>query len=157
MRSFYEWKYNLTTNHTFILFILLYVEYVWWKKDHNDLKNLPRSLEKHEKSKTYLSSACKLTVFRQQKIVSALNTTRKVETENYNNSTSTSKMIQDVLIESITHVLKEIIDDEITYAKFLSWEVDETIDISCFAQLSVIMKFVKKSQVFEKFLKLFWC
>lgn len=49
-----------------------------------------------------------------------------------------SKTIQNDLIDSINHVVSQHIESEIQNCVCFSWQVDETTDISCHSQLSVI-------------------
>jgi hypothetical protein len=63
----------------------------------------------------------------------------------------TSKTIQSELIDSINYVLNTKIDNEILASTFISWQVDETTDISCKSQLSVIFRFVNSGKILERF------
>lgn len=64
----------------------------------------------------------------------------------------TSKTIQNELVDSIAHTLMQIIDSEIHNAPFFAWQVDETTDITCQSQLSVIFRYVKNGAVVERFM-----
>lgn len=66
-----------------------------------------------------------------------------------------SKTIQNDLIESVNFVVKKIIDCEIQTTTCFSWQVDETTDVSCFSQLSVIFRYVHKGKVVERFMGFF--
>lgn len=191
-------------------------EYTAWSKTgYSDLKNLPRSIERHTKSKEHIASSCKLALFGKLNIVTAIDSARKnaiiaynsqvTENRNYlrkliditiflasqdlafrghnettesanrgnykellslfaksdpsfstflNNNifSGTSKIIQNDLIDCISFVLKEHIDNDIKHANFFSWQVDETTDISCSSQLSIIARYVKDGKVQERFL-----
>lgn len=67
----------------------------------------------------------------------------------------TSKTIQNDLIDSINFILNKKIDDEISKASFISWQVDESTDISCKSQLSVIFRYVNDGKVVERFMGFF--
>lgn len=64
----------------------------------------------------------------------------------------TSKTIQNELLDSINYVLRNYIEDELLDVPFFSWQVDETTDITCKSQLSIIFRFVKNGQLVERFL-----
>ncbi|XP_074521239.1 zinc finger MYM-type protein 1-like [Halichoeres trimaculatus] len=67
--------------------------------------------------------------------------------------TGTSKTIQNDIIESTAHVIQEEIDKEINAAPFIAIEVDDTTDISCRCQLTVIVRYVNESGIIcERFL-----
>jgi hypothetical protein len=67
-----------------------------------------------------------------------------------------SKTIQNDLIESVSAVIQEEIKREIVKAPFFSRQVDETTNISCSAQLSIIVRYVDVAGVIqERFLKFF--
>jgi hypothetical protein len=63
-----------------------------------------------------------------------------------------SKTIQNELIESISCILYRTIEDEINKAICFSIEIDETTDISCQAQLSIVIRYALNGEVFERFL-----
>lgn len=69
--------------------------------------------------------------------------------------TGLSKTIQNDLIDSITTILMHRIENEINATLCFSWEIDETTDISCFSQMSVIFRFVLNGKLLERFLGLF--
>lgn len=190
----------------------------WSKLGYVDLKNLPRSIERHSKSKEHISSLCKFKLFGKQNIATAIDSARKDEIATYNNQVTenrknlrklvdvtiflasqdlafrghneasdslnrgnykeliellskyeptlnrfvnnktfsgTSKCIQNDLIDCIALVLKQEIDKEIKAAPFFSWQIDETTDISCKSQLSIILRYVKSGEVIERFLGFF--
>ena len=56
--------------------------------------------------------------------------------------TGLSKTIQNDLISAIASTLKDEIKKEMDAAPFFAWQVDETTDVSCHAQLSVIVRYV---------------
>lgn len=62
-----------------------------------------------------------------------------------------SKIIQNDLIDSVTKILREKIHEEINSAACFSWEIDETTDIRCFCQMSVIFRFVRDGKISERF------
>ncbi|XP_050292838.1 uncharacterized protein LOC126733546 [Anthonomus grandis grandis] len=64
----------------------------------------------------------------------------------------TSSDIQNDLVESITCVVQEIILEELKNTEFVSVQADETTDISCCAQFSVILRYVCKNEIVERFL-----
>ena len=55
--------------------------------------------------------------------------------------TGMSKMIQNDLISAISSTIHKDITNDLDKAPFFSWQLDETTDISCHCQLSVIMRF----------------
>ncbi|KAJ3654966.1 hypothetical protein Zmor_014116 [Zophobas morio] len=69
--------------------------------------------------------------------------------------TGLSKTIQNELIESINKVISEIIENEIKMSPFFSWQVDETTDINCRSQVSVIFRYVKEGKAVERFMGFF--
>ena len=70
--------------------------------------------------------------------------------------TGVSKTVQNDIIESAAHVIQEEIDKEINTASFIAVEVDDTTDISCKCQLTVIIRYVnKKGMICERFLGFF--
>lgn len=66
-----------------------------------------------------------------------------------------SKSIQNDLISSINFVIQEHINLEIKNATCFSWQVDETTDISCFSQLSVIFRYTFEGKIIERFMGFF--
>lgn len=63
-----------------------------------------------------------------------------------------SNRIQNDLIESIAEVVKSNIREEISKVPFVAVEVDESTDISNFAQASLILRYVLNDQVKEAFI-----
>lgn len=66
-----------------------------------------------------------------------------------------SKTIQNDLIESINVVVSEVIFSEIKNAECFSWQIDETTDIKCLSQLSVVFRYVNRGKVVERFMGFF--
>jgi hypothetical protein len=66
-----------------------------------------------------------------------------------------SKTIQNELIESITKVIIKTIELEVDKSICFSWQVDETTDISCLSQLSVIFRYAIDGKVIERFMGFF--
>lgn len=64
----------------------------------------------------------------------------------------TSPSIQNDLIKATADVLLEQISCEINEARFVSIILDETSDISTKSQLSTVLRYVYKGQIFERFL-----
>nr|CAI5851665.1 unnamed protein product [Callosobruchus analis] len=64
----------------------------------------------------------------------------------------TSKTIQDDLIDSVSYILKEHIELGIGTMGVFFWRIDETTDISCLSQLSIIIRNVKNGEAVERFL-----
>lgn len=188
---------------------------VWTKSGFGDLKNLPRSIERHSKSKDHISCGIKFRLLGKQNITNVLDKARKQEIENYNNAVKenreifkrlidtviflgcqelafrghdessqsvnkgnfqelvnflskydnklnnflqkatvfhgTSKTIQNDIIESVSHVVEQKIFSEISDALYFSWQVDETTDIACRSQLSVVFRYVVNGTVVERF------
>lgn len=69
--------------------------------------------------------------------------------------TGLSKTIQNELIDSVTKIVLQTVYNEINSATCFSWEIDETTDISCFSQMSVIFRFVSNGKLLERFLGFF--
>lgn len=63
----------------------------------------------------------------------------------------TSSDIQNELIQSLTHLLKERILNELKNADFVSLQADETTDVSCKSQFSIIFRYVYKNEICERF------
>ena len=67
-----------------------------------------------------------------------------------------SHSIQNDLISAISATVTDEIKGEVQSAPFFAWQVDETTDISCHAQLSVILRFVDPAgQIQERFIGFF--
>ena len=64
----------------------------------------------------------------------------------------TSAEIQNELIEVITSVVKDKIKSEIQECAFLSIQVDETLDVSCKSQLSIIFRYCIQGRIEERFI-----
>ena len=58
-----------------------------------------------------------------------------------------SNRIQNDLIEAVGEVIRNDIQNEINAASFVAVEVDETTDVTNKAQISVILRYVAKSEV----------
>ncbi len=67
-----------------------------------------------------------------------------------------SDTIQNDLISALAATISDQIRDEIQDAPFFGWQVDETTDISCRAQLSVIVRYVDSAgKIQERFIGFF--
>ncbi|XP_063918636.1 zinc finger MYM-type protein 1-like [Zophobas morio] len=66
-----------------------------------------------------------------------------------------SKTIQNDLIDSINKIISQIISAEIKQSPCFSWQVDETTDIQCLSQLSVIFRYVTNGKIVERFMGFF--
>lgn len=55
----------------------------------------------------------------------------------------TSKTIQNELLNSINCILQNCIDEELLNVPFFSWQVDETTDVTCKSQLSIVCRYIK--------------
>jgi hypothetical protein len=184
---------------------------VWTNMGFGDLKNLPRSLIKHERSTTHIQNQISLKTFGSSRIDLALNEQRRLNTSVHNAKvkenreilkdlinatcflakqefafrgndesasssnrgnyvellhafaekddklarhleTSTvfsgvSNRIQNDLIEAIGDVIRNYTLTEINAAPFVALEVDETTDVTNKAQISVILRYVAKSEL----------
>ncbi|KAJ4426289.1 hypothetical protein ANN_27101 [Periplaneta americana] len=63
----------------------------------------------------------------------------------------TSSEIKNELIECATLVVKETIQKELDLAEFVSVQADETLDVSCKSQMSVIFRYCVNDSVQERF------
>ncbi len=68
-----------------------------------------------------------------------------------------SHTIQNDLISALAATISDQIRDEIQDAPFFGWQVAETTDISCRAQLSVIVRYVDSAGKFRSASWIFWC
>ncbi|KAK0139561.1 Zinc finger MYM-type protein 1 [Merluccius polli] len=183
---------------------------VWTNMGFCDLKNLPRSLSKHESSTTHIQSQIALKTFGTSRIDLALNEQHRLNISIHNAKvkenreilkdlinttcflakqelafrgndesasssnrgnyvellhafaekderlanhlkTSTvfsglSNRIQNDLIEAVGDVIRSDIKKEIDAAPFVAVEVDETTDVTCKAQISVVLRYVANSE-----------
>nr|CAI5833699.1 unnamed protein product [Callosobruchus analis] len=188
---------------------------VWGKTGYNNLQNLSRAIERHEKSQEHISSSIKFELFGKPSIANVVDTARKRDIENFHEKVrenreilerlidavaylskeecsfrghdetsesdnkgnfkelidilktydqklerflseatvfvGTSKSIQNDLIESISSVVKHKIQEELRSTAFFSWQIDETTDIACKSQLSVIFRYVIGGDIVERF------
>nr|CAI5824137.1 unnamed protein product [Callosobruchus analis] len=160
---------------------------VWGKTGYNNLQNLSRAIERHDKFQEHISSSIKFELFGKQNIANVVDTARKRDIENFNEKVpenreilkrlidavvylskeecsfrghdeteatvfvGTSKSIQNDLIESISSVVKHKIQEELRSTAFFSWQIDETTDIACKSQLSVIFRYVIGGDIVERF------
>lgn len=66
-----------------------------------------------------------------------------------------SSDFQNEMIECITYVLQEIIKREIDQAQFISVQADDTTDVSCKSQLSIILRYAIEDRIEERFIGFF--
>lgn len=67
-----------------------------------------------------------------------------------------SHSIQNDLISAIAATVSDEINSEIQSAPFFSWQVDETTDLSCHAQMSIIVRYVDiEGKIQERFIGFF--
>ncbi|XP_005161614.3 zinc finger MYM-type protein 1 isoform X3 [Danio rerio] len=201
-----------TRNRLFCYPCLLFsaCDNVWTDTGFCDLKNLPRSLTKHECSATHIQSQIALKTFGTSQIDLALNEQHKLNISIHNamvkenrevlkdliNATcflakqqlalrssndsasssnrgnyvellhafaekderlarhlqtstlfsGSSNGIQNDLIEAMSHVIRSDIKKDIDRASFVAVQVDETTDATNKAQISVILRYVAKSE-----------
>lgn len=64
----------------------------------------------------------------------------------------TSSTIQNELIESVTDVINERIKEELHSCEFVSVQADETLDVSCKTQMSIILRFCTQDGPKERFI-----
>jgi len=67
----------------------------------------------------------------------------------------TSKTIQNDLIECVTSVLNSRIFNEIQRVNYVSIQADETTDVSCRSQMSIIFRYVVEQNIVERFIGFF--
>lgn len=67
----------------------------------------------------------------------------------------TSKTIQNELIECVTSVLNSNIFKEIQTVNYVSIQADETTDVSCRSQMSIIFRYVADQNIIERFIGFF--
>ncbi|KAL4119236.1 hypothetical protein QTP88_012077 [Uroleucon formosanum] len=67
----------------------------------------------------------------------------------------TSKMIQNDLIECVTSVLNSKMFNEIQRVNYVSIQADETTDVSCRSQMSIIFRYVVEQKIVERFIGFF--
>jgi len=67
----------------------------------------------------------------------------------------TSKLIQNDLIECVTSVLNSRIFNEIQSVNYVSIQADETTDVSCRSQMSIIFRYVIDQNIVERFIGFF--
>ncbi|XP_025408068.1 uncharacterized protein LOC112681918 [Sipha flava] len=65
---------------------------------------------------------------------------------------STSKIIQNDLIESVTTILNSKIFKEVQTANYISIQANETTDVFCRSQMSIIFRYVIEEKVVERFI-----
>lgn len=68
---------------------------------------------------------------------------------------STSNTFQNDLIQCVTDVIRSKIFKEIKSVNFVSVQVDETTDVSCRSQISLIFRYVVEQNVVERFVGFF--
>ena len=78
-----------------------------------------------------------------------------VERGNAGVFTGVSADTQNDIIECIDSVIQDQINREIENCTFLSIQVDETTDVSTKEQFSVIIRYDRKGEIVERFLKFF--
>jgi hypothetical protein len=66
-----------------------------------------------------------------------------------------SKTIQNELIESVNYYIIRQIESEIQNSVCFSWQIDETTDLSCRSQLSVVFRYTYVREIKERFLGFF--
>nr|CAI5828860.1 unnamed protein product [Callosobruchus analis] len=166
---------------------------VWGKTGYNNLQNLSRVIERHEKSQEHISSSIKFELFGKQNIANVVDTARKRDIENFNEKVRENREILKRLIDAVVYLskeecsfrghdetsesdnkgnFKELIDFFKTYdqklERFLSeatsissvvkHKIQEelrstafSLDIACKSQLSVIFRYVIRSDIVERF------
>ncbi|XP_066471486.1 zinc finger MYM-type protein 1-like isoform X2 [Tiliqua scincoides] len=184
---------------------------VWTNEGFCDLKNLPRSLSKHERSTAHIQSQIALKTFRTSRTDLALDEQRRLSIRFHNakvkenreilkdliNATcflarqelafhginestrssnrgnyvellhafaekddklarhlatssvfsGLSSQVQNDLIEAVSEVIRNDIQEEINATRFVAVEVDETTDITDKTQVSVVLHYVAKGEV----------
>jgi hypothetical protein len=64
---------------------------------------------------------------------------------------NTSKTIQNELLDCMNEVYKQTLMEEIQNANFLSIQTDKTTDISCMSQFVILLQYVKRDGLVERF------
>ena len=67
----------------------------------------------------------------------------------------TSSIIQNELIETVTESIQEYIREELETCEFVGIQADETLDVSCKSQMSIIFRFCTFEGVKERFIGFF--
>lgn len=67
----------------------------------------------------------------------------------------TSKILQNDLIESVTTILNSKIYKEIQTANYISIQADETTDVSCRSQMSIIFRYVIEEKIVDRYIGFF--
>nr|CAI5840984.1 unnamed protein product [Callosobruchus analis] len=107
---------------------------IWVKTGYNNLQNLSRAIESHEKSQEHISSI-KFELFGKQNIANVVDTARKRDIENFNEKVRENREILKRLIDAVVYLSKE----ECSFRGH-----DET-------QLSVIFRYVIGGDIVERF------
>ena len=74
-------------------------EEVWSKSGYDNLKNLPRSIERHSKSQEHISCTCKLHILGKQNIATVIDSARQIEIQKFNDSVRKNREILKRLID----------------------------------------------------------
>ena len=75
-----------------------------------------------------------------------------IDSSNVFKGVSSSSHIQNDLIKSVAHCLQQIIKDEVKKSPFVAILADETTDISCISQFSLVYRYICNGNVMERFI-----
>ncbi|XP_046859028.1 uncharacterized protein LOC124452512 [Xenia sp. Carnegie-2017] len=142
---------------------------VWCKKGYDDLANLCNAVNRHEKTKTHLSSCLMNASFGQVgeleesanrgnyveliKLLSAYDPTLEQHLHTATVFSGLSNRIQNDLIVAVKDVMLKAIKDEVMRSPFVAISLDETSDVKTLSQLTTIVRYVNSDgKAVERFL-----
>ncbi|XP_050296773.1 zinc finger MYM-type protein 1-like [Anthonomus grandis grandis] len=114
------------------LFSLQSESATWSKIGYCDLKNLPRSAERHSKSKEHIFSSCKLKLFGKQNMVTEVNTAQKKRIISYNNQIRENRSNLKQLIDATMYLASQ----ELAFS--IHDEVDDYINRDNYKELLLL-------------------
>ncbi|XP_063929547.1 zinc finger MYM-type protein 1-like [Zophobas morio] len=152
---------------------------------YSDIKHISTALQKHDQSEEHKFASLKLKLLgkRSQTIQNSLNSAYRENILKQNEIIKENRDIIRRLIDmiiflgtqeqalrghdesqnslnqgnfkDINKIISQIISAEIKQSPCFSWQVDETTDIQCLSQLSVIFRYVTNGKIVERFMGFF--